>query len=721
MFKKIYGIVMKSINALMIFLVGYLCLLAAFSTTIINICRTVEHAYLCEDSFVTNFVAALLVIIICGTVYCKGNRCKRFVHRINTDEEFYKKIKKVLLSFFFILGLLIVILLQNVPRADQRIICDIANEWMHHDYSALDKGGYLDSCPHQLGIVIMLYFGNHILGGNNYLVFQILNVVAATLIFKVFTDMSDLNGNSRITGALILLFSFMFLPVYYYMTFVYGTLIGLCLSVIATKYLYIFSEKGQLRYVLLIIMASIVAVTIKSNYMIFLIANIIFSIILFIKNGGKKKRILVIGAALVLILLFNTMLVNKIATDITGKKIGKGMTPMAYLAIGLQENDELYDGWWNSYLSQTYKKAGYDTDKQKDLVTKYLEKRTKEFLDNPQMAIAFFGGKNASQWNNPDFEGVWINKVMGSNINYSKIFRGIDSVVGMSRMLIVVNIWHFIILMGALLYLCFRRQKSVVFTQFALTFIGGFVFHTFWEAKGQYTLPYFMLLLPLSVLGYRESILMFRDVILASENRGKQEKGMGRFCIPTFPACVKKQAPFFYILFLIVLVIELGNINIIDAVLRRGEDTDEYEEYVEKSKMLRLPDGEYYIVSSDGKAVDIEKPKNKKNNGILKISTNIAKTVQITFSEYDNYCYISDKSKTYMLDIPDGNVFEGQKIQVFKKNYSDAQRWELSEDDGEYYLMHGEYYLALDDKTQKLILTRDDDYEADRLLLELAE
>ena len=35
-----------------------------------------------------------------------------------------------------------------------------------------------------------------------------------------------------------------------------------------------------------------------------------------------------------------------------------------------------------------------------------------------------------------------------------------------------------------------------------LTFIGGFIFHLFWEGKCQYTLPYFMLLLPLSIIGF---------------------------------------------------------------------------------------------------------------------------------------------------------------------------------------------------------------------------
>lgn len=37
---------------------------------------------------------------------------------------------------------------------------------------------------------------------------------------------------------------------------------------------------------------------------------------------------------------------------------------------------------------------------------------------------------------------------------------------------------------------------------FPLIFIGGFIFHLFWEAKGQYTISYFLLLFPVAIAGY---------------------------------------------------------------------------------------------------------------------------------------------------------------------------------------------------------------------------
>ena len=52
--------------------------------------------------------------------------------------------------------------------------------------------------------------------------------------------------------------------------------------------------------------------------------------------------------------------------------------------------------------------------------------------------------------------------------------------------------------------MAFSGKENITNEDCLLTtiFIGGFLFHTFWEAKGQYTLPYFTLLIPLAIQGY---------------------------------------------------------------------------------------------------------------------------------------------------------------------------------------------------------------------------
>lgn len=60
---------------------------------------------------------------------------------------------------------------------------------------------------------------------------------------------------------------------------------------------------------------------------------------------------------------------------------------------------------------------------------------------------------------------------------------------------------------GALLFAVFRfRRVKFQGLFFAVIFIGGFLFHLFWEAKGQYTVSYFTLLIPYAVLGMQDWI-----------------------------------------------------------------------------------------------------------------------------------------------------------------------------------------------------------------------
>lgn len=79
---------------------------------------------------------------------------------------------------------------------------------------------------------------------------------------------------------------------------------------------------------------------------------------------------------------------------------------------------------------------------------------------------------------------------------------------------------------GVLLYLIFGRKDKRFFESLLLqiTVLGGFVFHCVWEAKGQYTISYFVLLLPLAVLGFR-SFFDWVGQKLTEKDFGKEGKG----------------------------------------------------------------------------------------------------------------------------------------------------------------------------------------------------
>ena len=62
---------------------------------------------------------------------------------------------------------------------------------------------------------------------------------------------------------------------------------------------------------------------------------------------------------------------------------------------------------------------------------------------------------------------------------------------------------------------------------FPLVILGGFLFHTLWEAKSQYIFPYFVCMLPAAAMGLSEAA---QSICRKTENRKKfqmvqEEKG----------------------------------------------------------------------------------------------------------------------------------------------------------------------------------------------------
>lgn len=86
----------------------------------------------------------------------------------------------------------------------------------------------------------------------------------------------------------------------------------------------------------------------------------------------------------------------------------------------------------------------------------------------------------------------------------------------------LMNIVQTLINFGVLIYIagCWKRFDSLtVYELFnAVLMIGGFVFFTFWEAKSQYVAPYYFVIIPYAVIGWKSMINKISD--MASELAG---------------------------------------------------------------------------------------------------------------------------------------------------------------------------------------------------------
>lgn len=172
--------------------------------------------------------------------------------------------------------------------SDRTFVFNIAYQWTYGDFSAFYDNGYLFYYPHQLGLIIFLYYFSLIFGGHNYIALEICNVFCVILTYKAFADLSDMSGNSRIKTFLILTTCILFLPMSLYTTFAYGTLLGLCLAVNAVRHIYICrntsSSLQKCFHVVMSLGELFFAAVIKRNYLIFAIGYIILCCIFFSEN-----------------------------------------------------------------------------------------------------------------------------------------------------------------------------------------------------------------------------------------------------------------------------------------------------------------------------------------------------------------------------------------------------------------------------------------------------
>ena len=65
-----------------------------------------------------------------------------------------------------------------------------------------------------------------------------------------------------------------------------------------------------------------------------------------------------------------------------------------------------------------------------------------------------------------------------------------------------MKLYQFLILISALAFIPFSWKRIEYYQLFLiLIVIGGFFFHMAWEAKGEYIMPYFVMLVPLAAVG----------------------------------------------------------------------------------------------------------------------------------------------------------------------------------------------------------------------------
>lgn len=668
----------------------YLWLLCGFSTCHMSLS---EHTYFVKDSFLINIIMAVLFCVLLLFIFGEN--------RVKEKGAFFTKAEKILLFLILIEGFVIILSFRTIPRADQSDVMRAAYALKNGDYAQYKNGGYIPENPNQIGLLWFWYILSFIFGSDNYVVFQFINVIAIVFIYKQLSDISGILELPQICRTCILLFGALYLPVLFYSTFVYGNIIAQMLVLVSLKYEMVFLKKPQLKYAFVSALFLSLSIAIKENNLIFAIAMIIYAIIKFLEK--KETKILLLIVCSIAGTIVQGYFLENLLEAKTGEQI-EGMSMWSFVAMGLHENDDFCDGWWDGSTIDTYIESKYNADEQKKTAIADIQNRLEEFHKDKRYALRFFSRKIASQWNNPTFQCFWINQTCGSDVAHPKWVNEVLSVKYEEKITRVLDIVQFLILTGVIFSILLLKENKE-YILFKVIFIGGFLFHTVWEAKTQYALPYFLLMLPISLNGYY-SLVMCRQKCTSNENIVDLKEKRNRLKIYAFGGLI-----------LLTVIIDSRFAN---NPIRLDFDADLYEQYLYNNTSDNIKDGRYNIkVYKDPQLIlSYNVPENNADEANVlteKFKEDLRGNVSV--QDIGGRVCIQFADSKYYLDLDMDDEQKGL-IHAYIKNEDVSQDWFMKSasqdwylkkaEDGQhtYYIIKGDSALAYDEKNASVRLER---------------
>ncbi len=394
------------------------------------------------------------------------------------------------------------------PQADQMYLCQYASAFNHGDFTALERGGYIARYPQQLGMITLLRGIFIIFGDMNYLPFQCLVAACVPLLVlsggQIVRYLSDNNAQAEVYYLLFILCCF---PMYAYIPFVYGDLLSTILCLFGTwMYLSCIRQFSLARLVLCGCSIGI-AVLLRQNCLIFVIALTIVMLIKLLFHHTRKHLIMII--ALLAGCGIMQFAVWGLYHDVRSQD-ASAIPSLLYITMGLND-DYQRAGWHNQYEYDTFDAFDDNVALAKEKGYEDLKMYLNIYRDDPDYMIDFFVRKMNSQWNAPMYQSLAANNlVTGAQwplakeiYSYGKLTKIVESGMKIFQML----------LYGSILFLLILRRKEYVHIEKYLLLIavfGGFLFSLMWEAKTRYVLPFLFLQIPYMAMGINEIIVTIR-------------------------------------------------------------------------------------------------------------------------------------------------------------------------------------------------------------------
>lgn len=400
---------------------------------------------------------------------------------------------------------------QASPAADALSVQTAASDLSGGHSYLFQPGEYMYIYPRRSGLVLLHLLLQQV-NPNTTLPFQMLNVLCYMgILFLLGEIAGELDLGDRGCFATTVA-GIAFLPLFFYTTFVYGTLPGLALSLLGLVFSLRFCREAKWYQAGIASLALFLAVMIAPDYLIFTLGLILFTLC-----GGLRGRrhCFLLAVGLMLSWALAELLPILLLEKWTGCSLRSGLAPLSGLASGLRTDSPRGPGWPGEYALNAYYAAQTDPKAQTLIALGSIKGTLLGYLRDPGSMLLFFAQKNATQWSDPLFQSLWLN-LAGHRAASSAVPGWTEALLnspGPAALIFAADLLQTLIYGGLVLWAWIptNERRKPAEDLLAAVLLGSFVYRTFWEAGSQYNMPYFVLILPLALLGFRRLAALRED------------------------------------------------------------------------------------------------------------------------------------------------------------------------------------------------------------------
>ena len=436
-------------------------------------------------------------------------------------------------------SLFLVIAVGGLPTADAAQLDEVIHQFAERDYSSI-SWGYLRNYPFQ---VFYVYIGEILLrlfGEYDTVAWQLLNVIAIEFLMYFLYRITWELFESRRVCLIMQILSCGAFCLYAFSTFVYLDLVSMALSAGALYLQILYMKREKVRYEILAGVLVTLAILMKMNCLIALIAMILFLLVNALWKGiregsgvaARLLRALTLIALLIVMQTAASSLLEWYTFLRTGTELGDGFPFIAYIAMGLQVAEGKC-GWYNGFTISIWAESGYDAQKTSELAWEAIRESFAEFDNSGRYTLNFFYQKFISQWGDSTCVSM---KELENTYRHTEETALADSLIfgtGSTILQWVMNVFHSMIYLGNLIYAgavltdrrrgtgsASTRRCAAEEAMIVIFIFGGMLFHEIWEASGRYTMRYYLTMIPLAAWGWSAAV----DYVLRRLSAGRSRK-----------------------------------------------------------------------------------------------------------------------------------------------------------------------------------------------------